>query len=116
MDHHKLDVHDFVSYLNSHDYDITTFEMETGFKEKSNITIYYKTFRIDLVGLHRDSQRTQLKNAITMNIYTKELKIYSTEFCLNIEFCILIPRFYFFLSALNKLSIVNINKIKIYSY
>ena len=79
MDHHKLDVHDFVSYLNSHDYDITTYEMETGFKEKSNITIYYKTFRIDLVGLHRDSQRTKLKNAIMMNIYNKELKIDSPE-------------------------------------
>ena len=79
VDHLKLDIHDFVAYFNSHDYDITAYEMETGFKERSNITIYYKTFRIDLVGLHRTSQRTQLQNAITMNIYNKELKIDSPE-------------------------------------
>ena len=79
VDHQELNIQDFVTYLNSHDYDITTYEMETGFKEKSNITIYYKSFRIDLVGLHRASQRTQLKNAITMNIYNNELKIDSPE-------------------------------------
>ncbi len=79
VDHGLLDIKEFVTYLHSNGYDVTEYEMEEGFKEKSNITIYYKSFRIDLVGLYRETQRIQIENAITMNIYDKELKIDSPE-------------------------------------
>lgn len=79
IDHRKLNIDQFVSFLNSNNYDITKYDLETGFKEKSNMKIYCENFRIDLVVLYRDSQLTQLQNAITMNIYNKELKIDSPE-------------------------------------
>ena len=48
-------------------------------KEKSNITIYYQSYRVDLVGLFRSSQRTQIENAIKVKIFDLDLLIDSAE-------------------------------------
>ena len=79
IDHTKLDINDFVEFLNKNDYDITVYEVETGFKDKSNITIYYESYRIDLVGLFRSSQITQIKHATKFKIFDLDLLIDSPE-------------------------------------
>ncbi len=79
VDHTKLNISNFVQFLNENDYDISEYEMETGFKEKSNISIYIQSYRIDLVGLFRPSQRTQIENAIKIKIFDLDLYIDSPE-------------------------------------
>ncbi len=79
IDHHSLNIKDFVKYLTEKGYSASEYEFEEGFKEGGNITVFYETFRIDLVGLFRESQATQIKNAIKLNLFDWDLKFDSPE-------------------------------------
>lgn len=79
VDQHSLDIPTFVNFLTKKGYSITEYELQEGFKEQSNITIFYESFRIDLVGVYRKSQQTQIHHAKQLNLFDLDLKFDSPE-------------------------------------
>ena len=79
VDHRSLDIPIFVNFFTKKGYSITEYELQEGFKEQSNITIFYKSFHIDLVGVYRNSQQTQIQQGKKLNLYGLQLKFDSPE-------------------------------------
>ena len=81
IDHEKLSINDFSSFLSKNNFFVETQEIIDGFNEKSQVTILDKQslFRIDLTGLYDENKRDSLNHRQPQKLEGKIIYIDSPE-------------------------------------
>jgi hypothetical protein len=80
IDHEKLNISDFVDYLNKKNFSVDESDFE-GFTQKDHCTIFYKDglFRIDIIGIYNLDNKISVSEAIEVEFYGIKVKIDSPE-------------------------------------
>ncbi|OLS23588.1 MAG: hypothetical protein HeimC3_24000 [Candidatus Heimdallarchaeota archaeon LC_3] len=80
IDHEKLNISDFVDYLNKNYFSADESDFE-GFIHKDHCTIFYKDglFRIDIIGIYNLDNKISVNEAIDVEFYGIKIKIDSPE-------------------------------------
>lgn len=80
IDHLKLNVEDFVSYLKANNF-LVDLEDFLGFESKDHCTIFYKDglFRIDIIGIYNQDNEISIKQSVQIEFFGIKLRIDNPE-------------------------------------
>lgn len=80
MNHHQLNIEDFVTYLQKNNFFADTSDFE-GFLTKDHCTIFYKEglFRVDITGVYTPDNKISIKEARSAEFHGVNIKLDSPE-------------------------------------
>lgn len=80
IDHTKVKIEDFVSYLKEHDFLADTDDF-LGFTSKDHCTFFFKDglFRIDIIGIYNQDNRISINQSVPVEFYGIKINIDSPE-------------------------------------
>ena len=80
IDHKKLDIKDFVSYLKNNNFFAETDDF-IGFNSKDHCTIFYKDglFRIDIIGVYNQDNQISVDQSTNIEFFGIKIKIDNPE-------------------------------------
>ncbi|OLS22080.1 MAG: hypothetical protein HeimC3_32680 [Candidatus Heimdallarchaeota archaeon LC_3] len=87
IDQSKLDIEEFLAYLQERKYEITSQDMINGLNERINITIWSGIFRVDLKGIYNSFAKKSIEMAHKIKLFNVEVKVDSPELLIISKLC-----------------------------